>query len=250
MFPTGLAPAMWQLLVSALAFVPPLLLWLVGIPITSVALPAPLKHLLLKFTSSSARLHRRHSCSAAQPSAHHVGQPALLKVLGLDFSGFPTPQLAISSFFQQQLRLKFVPPLVTSQPWRSAGGRSALYVAGPPSLIRHVLRVKGRHLGRHSPVSIHPCATWPEAPPADVPPFHHPQQQPPAAAGGTQLASPAAAPAAPQAQPPAAASGMPLASPPAGLATMSLPPRRRRRLTSTSEASRSVLKGAELEGIG
>lgn len=49
-----------------------------------------------------------------------------------------------------------------------------LYVAGPPNLIGHVLRVKGRHLDRHSPISIHPCATWPLGPP---PPAYHPQQQ-------------------------------------------------------------------------
>jgi len=159
--------------------------------------PSQLKRFFSKRSRSSAQGHSRRgpiSPRAGQPSAH-AHQPALVAVLGLDFSGFATPQQAVSCFFQQQLMLKYVPPLVTSEPWQSSGGRSALYVAGPPSLISHVLRVKGRYLDRQSHISIHPCATWPSATPLASPPScgHSPYQQQPspllAAAGGVQQAA-------------------------------------------------------------
>ena len=164
--------------------------------------PSLLKRLFSKHSRPSAQRHSRrgpNSPRAGQPSAH-AHQPALVAVLGLDLSGFATPQQAVSCFFQQQLKLKYVPPLVTSEPWQSSGGRSALYVAGPPSLISHVLRVKGRHLDCQSHISIHPCATWPLAIPLASPPpcGHSPFQQQPSAllavAGGVQRAAAVAPP--------------------------------------------------------
>ena len=161
--------------------------------------PSQLKRFFSKRSHSSAQRHSRRGPiipRAGQPSA----QPALLVVLGLDFSGSATPQQAVSTFLRRQLKLKYVPPLLASEAWRSSGGRSALYVAGPPSLINHVLRVKGRHLDRHSDISIHPCATWPSAFPTPPPPAHTPQ---PAALCQPQVQQPSTPPVPVESQPPA-----------------------------------------------
>ena len=191
---------MWQLYIALALMALLLCTCLAGIPVTPViTVPSLLRHLWHTSAQPPAQQHSRHGLAYAlprQPSA----QPALLVVLGLDFSGSATPQQAVSTFLRRQLKLKYVPPLLASEAWRSSGGRSALYVAGPPSLINHVLRVKGRHLDRHSDISIHPCATWPSAFPTPPPPAHTPQ---PAALCQPQVQQPSTPPVPLESQPPA-----------------------------------------------